>query len=191
MNQVETHPKSNPAGADQPNSEAARGDGGLAGADGTRFRRGLASLRSERGLSQAALAVRSGIARPYINALEAGRPEPTLRTLAALAQALDYSLAEVTWRVAGQPYADPGASLAQRVRMRRLALGYPRQSDFADAAGLPRATVNQVEHGRIATPRLGLLCRLAQALRCCPSELVAGLDQQAPTAKAGGRASLA
>ena len=86
-----------------------------------------------------------------------------------------------SWRrwcgsVAGRDYADPRATLGARVAQRRRALGYDRQADFASAAGVPRATLNQVERGGIPNPKLSLLVRLAAALHCCPSELVRGLD---------------
>ena len=136
----------------------------------------LARLRLGRGLTQTALAARAGIPRPYVNALEAGRHEPTVRTLTALARALDVELAALVWHVAGRDYADPRVALGARVAQRRQALGYDRQADFANAAGVPRATLNQVERGGIPNPKLSLLVRLAAALHCCPSELVRGLD---------------
>ncbi len=107
----------------------------------------LARLRIGRGLTQTALAARAGIPRPYVNALEAGRHEPTVRTLTALAGALGVELAALVWHVAGRASADPQATLGERVAQRRLALGYHRQADFASAAGVPRATLNQVERG--------------------------------------------
>ena len=146
----------------------------------------LARLRVGRGLTQTALAARAGIPRPYVNALEAGRHEPTVRTLAALARALDVELAVLVWHVAGRDYADPGAALGARVAQRRRALGYERQADFASAAGVPRATLNQVERGGIPNPKLSLLVRLAAALRCCPSELVRGLDARGADGERGG-----
>ena len=146
----------------------------------------LARLRVGRGLTQTALAARAGIPRPYVNALEAGRHEPTVRTLAALARALDVEVAALVWRVAGRDYADPGAALGARVAQRRRALGYDRQADFASAAGVPRATLNQVERGGISNPKLSLLVRLAAALRCCPSELVRGLDVRGADGERGG-----
>ena len=146
----------------------------------------LARLRVGRGLTQTALAARAGIPRPYVNALEAGRHEPTVRTLAALARALDVELAALVWHVAGRTYADPGATLGERVAQRRLALGYGRQADLASAAGVPRATLNQVERGGIPNPKLSLLVRLAAALHCCPSELVRGLDARGADGKRGG-----
>ena len=136
----------------------------------------LARLRLGRGLTQTALALRADIPRTYVNALEAGRHEPTARTLTALARALGMDLAELVWQLAGRAYTDPRATFGERVAQRRLALGYRRQADLAGAAGVPRATLNQVERGGIANPKLSLLSRLATALYCCPSELLRGLD---------------
>jgi len=132
----------------------------------------LAKLRIGRGLTQTALGLRAEIPRTYVHALEAGRHEPTVRTLKAIAHALETDLTEIVWQLVGEVYADPQATLAERVIQRRVALGYERQADFASAAGVPRATLNQVERGTISNPKLSLLCRLAKALYCCPSELV-------------------
>jgi transcriptional regulator with XRE-family HTH domain len=58
---------------------------------GTNVRR----LRVQRGVSTAELARRSDVARATLTALEAGRGNPTLETLYALARVLDVSLAEI------------------------------------------------------------------------------------------------
>jgi transcriptional regulator with XRE-family HTH domain len=55
----------------------------------------LKALREAKGLSQAALATRAKIAREYVNRLEAGRQDPSLSTLTALAKALAVPLAEL------------------------------------------------------------------------------------------------
>ena len=125
-----------------------------------------------RGLTQTALGLRAEIPRTYVHALESGHHEPTLRSLKSIAAALEIDLTEIVWQLAGEVYADPQATLAERVIQRRMALGYERQADFASVAGVPRATLNQVERGTISNPKLSLLCRLAKALYCCPSELV-------------------
>ena len=52
------------------------------------FGRRLKALREAHGMSQAALAARAGLTREYVNKLEAGRYDPTLGTLGALAKAL-------------------------------------------------------------------------------------------------------
>jgi len=53
------------------------------------FGRVLRALRERAGLSQEALAIRSGLHRTYISILERGKRSPTLDTIAVLARALD------------------------------------------------------------------------------------------------------
>ena len=48
----------------------------------------LKQLRTEKAMSQAALAKRAGLTREYVNKLEAGRQDPSLTTISALAKAL-------------------------------------------------------------------------------------------------------
>ena len=55
----------------------------------------LRRLRAERGLSTVALARNSGVARATLAQLEAGRGNPTLETLYALANTLEVALADV------------------------------------------------------------------------------------------------
>lgn len=45
-------------------------------------------LRVSKGMSQAALAKRAGLTREYVNKLEAGKQDPSLTTISALAKAL-------------------------------------------------------------------------------------------------------
>jgi transcriptional regulator with XRE-family HTH domain len=58
---------------------------------GTRVRQ----LRQKHGWSQAELAKRTQLTRVYITRLEAGRYDPTLSTLRALAKAFEVTLAEL------------------------------------------------------------------------------------------------
>ena len=60
-----------------------------------RFGARLTALRDTRGWTQVVLATRAGLARGYVNRLEAGRQEPSLTTLVALAKALRVPLAEL------------------------------------------------------------------------------------------------
>jgi transcriptional regulator with XRE-family HTH domain len=55
-------------------------------------------LREKRGLSARALSVKAGLSRAYVCKLEAGGVEPSLRTFAQLAVALEMSPYEV-WTV--------------------------------------------------------------------------------------------
>jgi transcriptional regulator with XRE-family HTH domain len=158
---------------------AAEQAGVAAGVDLVWAGRQLRTLREARGVSQAELARRTGSPRTYLIALEQGKHEPALDLLARIATALDYRLRDLLWHLAGEPFADPAAPLAARVRLRRERLGL-RPVDLAARAGTTRATISQIERGVNANPGLGLLARLAAALHCCPSEL-------APAPDAAGR----
>jgi XRE family transcriptional regulator, regulator of sulfur utilization len=48
----------------------------------------LKRLRDAKAMSQAALAKRAGLTREYVNKLEAGKQDPSLTTISALAKAL-------------------------------------------------------------------------------------------------------
>jgi len=48
----------------------------------------LKRLRTAQKMSQAALAKRAGLTREYVNKLEAGKQDPSLTTINALAKAL-------------------------------------------------------------------------------------------------------
>ncbi len=150
--------------------QGQRGDVGL-GLDLEWVGQQLRTLREARGLSQAELARRSGTPRTYLIALEQGQHEPSLALLQRLAAALGYPWRTFVWYLAGEPFADPAAPLAARVRRRRERLGL-RPAELAARAGTTRATISQIERGVNANPGLGLLVRLAAALQCCPSELV-------------------
>jgi putative transcriptional regulator len=130
----------------------------------------LRALREARGVSQAELARRTWSPRTYLIALEQGKHEPTLELLGRIASALHLPLRDLVWELAGEPFADPAAPLAVRVRLRRERLGL-RPVDLAARAATTRATISQIERGVNANPGLGLLSRLAAALECCPSEL--------------------
>jgi XRE family transcriptional regulator, regulator of sulfur utilization len=49
-------------------------------------------IRLAKGLSQAEVAKRAGLSREYINKIEAGKYDPPLSTINALAKALDVSV---------------------------------------------------------------------------------------------------
>lgn len=85
--------------ADLPNggdASANRSDAqGLLEVDGATLGRRLRELRLAAGLTQAELARRTGIHRPNIARVEAGRHTPSLETLARLAQAIGISTTRV------------------------------------------------------------------------------------------------
>jgi transcriptional regulator with XRE-family HTH domain len=65
----------------------------------TAFADVLRQLRERSGLSQEALATKSGLDRTFISLLERGQRQPTLKTMARLAQAMDISLTALSKRV--------------------------------------------------------------------------------------------
>ena len=65
----------------------------------TAFADVLRQLREQSGLSQEALATKSGLDRTFISLLERGQRQPTLKTLARLADALDTSLTALAKKV--------------------------------------------------------------------------------------------
>lgn len=154
-----------PAGPDHPPVE-------LAGThlDPQWVGRTLRALREANGLSQSELARRTGSPRTYLIAIEQGKHEPSLEVLRRIAIACGRPLRDLIWYLAGEPFADPDAPLAARVRLRRERLGL-RAADLARRAGTTRATISQIERGVNANPSLRLLTQLAAALHCCPSEL--------------------
>lgn len=55
----------------------------------------LKRIREAKGLTQSRLSEKSGVAQSFISDVEAGRAEPTLRTLRRLADALGISVAQL------------------------------------------------------------------------------------------------
>jgi transcriptional regulator with XRE-family HTH domain len=55
----------------------------------------LRRLRAQRGLSQAVVAKRAKLSREYVNKIEAGRYDPPLSTINALARALGVRVTEL------------------------------------------------------------------------------------------------
>lgn len=81
---------SGPTGAGKDTDDHASGNGinGVSAVDGARLGARLRELRLAAGLTQAELARRTGIHRPNIARVEAGRHTPSLETLARLATAI-------------------------------------------------------------------------------------------------------
>ena len=73
----------------------------------TAFADVLRQLREQSGLSQEALATKSGLDRTFISLLERGQRQPTLKTLARLAEALDTSLTALSKKVEDRLNANP------------------------------------------------------------------------------------
>lgn len=62
----------------------------------------LREQRKLKGLTQAELAERADITMRYISLMETGHRQPTITTLFALAQAMDFSLAKFTALIEAQ-----------------------------------------------------------------------------------------
>jgi len=73
----------------------------------TAFADVLRQLREQAGLSQEALATKSGLDRTYISLLERGLRQPTLKTLGRLADALDIRLTALFRRLEDRLNEDP------------------------------------------------------------------------------------
>jgi transcriptional regulator with XRE-family HTH domain len=58
----------------------------------------LAEIRRERGMTQEALSLATGVHRNYVGGIERGERSPTVATIAALADALGISLGELFTR---------------------------------------------------------------------------------------------
>lgn len=77
----------------------------------------LRAVRTERGLSQEALAEASGYHRVFIGYLEQGRRNPTLRTILDLASVLDVLPSELLARFENDlPKPSPGRAPSRRGR---------------------------------------------------------------------------
>ena len=74
---------------------------------------------------------------------------------------------EETWRFAAR-------CVGAQVKAIRIERGL-RQCDLADAVGTARSTVSRLEAGRHC-PTLVTVFEYAVALKCLPSDLVAGMD---------------
>jgi len=59
------------------------------------FGKRIRELRLERGLSQEALAFKSGMHRTYLGSVERGERNPSLKNIAAVAKALGISLSQM------------------------------------------------------------------------------------------------
>lgn len=55
----------------------------------------IREVRMEKGMTQAQLAEQSGLCRSYIMSIEAGQRNPTVKTVAAIAEALGISVKDL------------------------------------------------------------------------------------------------
>ena len=63
--------------------------------------RALREVRGDRRISQEELGLRTGVHRNYIGGIERGERNPSVTTIATLAEALDLQLSELFARVEG------------------------------------------------------------------------------------------
>jgi DNA-binding XRE family transcriptional regulator len=87
--------KASEIGQSRANNSPSSGPAALGDVDGVRLGQRLRALRLAAGLTQAELARRTGIHRPNIARVEAGRHTPSLETLARLAAAIGVSTTRV------------------------------------------------------------------------------------------------
>ncbi|MFF4398780.1 helix-turn-helix domain-containing protein [Streptomyces sp. NPDC001480] len=120
--------------------------------------------REQRGMSGSELARRAGLSKATLSQLEAGRGNPTIETLDALAIALRIPLTDLLTRdTEPGPVFVPGTELAGdevgRELLRRISSGHSleiwrlRMPARTELAGVPHAT-GTVEHLLVATGRL-------------------------------------
>ena len=65
----------------------------------TAFAEALREVREQKGISQEALAAKSSLDRTYISLLDRGQRQPTLKSIAILANALDATLTDFARRI--------------------------------------------------------------------------------------------
>ena len=110
----------------------------------------LRALRSDRDETLAQTAERAGISPQYLSEIERGRKEPSSEMIAALAGALDTTLADLTLAVTEdlRRLSRVGVGTRAAVSARRGRPGRPaRRHPRARAAGRPR-------HGRLTRRQL-------------------------------------
>jgi len=119
-------------------------------------------LRSKLKLSQSGLARRANLCCTYLSSLEAGRRNPTVDTLAALAKALDVSIAQLLESEEQETSRPRRFRLGSRIRKLRRERGLS-QAALAAAAQVDRTYLTDIERGH-RNPTLRSVARLAGAL---------------------------
>lgn len=97
--------------------------------------------RLKRGLTQSELARRAGVPRPNLSAIERGQREVSLKTVRALALALDVRAGVLVDGIAPE---GEGAGELSREAMERIAAAVIRKSPLADAK--EQALADQLKH---------------------------------------------
>lgn len=143
------------------------------------MKNGLAARRLHLGLTQAGLAARIGVSRDTISNIERGLHSPGVSLGLAIAQVVDTPLAEIFFDTP-PPFGirerngSPGnPQLATRipgkVAQRRKVVGLS-QGQLAEAVGLTRETVDNIEGGVFETSTANALA-IAAVLRTTAEEL--------------------
>jgi transcriptional regulator with XRE-family HTH domain len=144
----------------------------------------LRRVRVRRGLSQADLGVRAGLARAYVSRLETGGANPTLATIERLARAIDQlphqlikdavtypaRRADAVGKYWTEAAGDLRASLGRVVKAFRIR-AYLSQSSFAKIVGISDTHLSTIETGR-GNPSLELLRRIGEATSQRPHRFV-------------------
>ncbi|MEV4361094.1 helix-turn-helix domain-containing protein [Nonomuraea sp. NPDC004186] len=139
---------------------SGRSTSSSAAAVGAQIRR----RREQRGMSGSELARRAGLSKATLSQLEAGKGNPTIETLDALAIALRIPLTDLLARDTDPgPVFVPGTEIAEgevgRELLRRISSGHSleiwrlRMPAHTDLTGVPHAT-GTVEHLLVASGRL-------------------------------------
>jgi len=123
--------------------------------------RRLAAERQRKGVTQATVARRAGLAAEYLSRIETGRVQPTFRTVLRVAEALDVGLDRIVCpSTPRQPDPCPvsgGACMLELVRS--------------------EAVIRRGERGASFTPKeLRLLRRVADWIRTAPRDRVRALE---------------
>lgn len=133
----------------------------------TELSRRIRELRQQRGISQKELAETCGILAETLSLYEHGHTEPSVRSLAALADVLGTS---VSYLITGddRPYDFP-----DRLRELRQQRGLSIQT-LNDLCGFGHGTVYAYEHGRTSPRYLSNLRKIADVLGVPVADLIGG-----------------
>ncbi|HHV93565.1 MAG TPA: helix-turn-helix transcriptional regulator [Firmicutes bacterium] len=121
----------------------------------------IRTFREKRGLTLQEVASRSGLSRSYLSEIENGKKQPSVKTLEALAAALNVALDALLPEEGMQAEAETltGDSLGDRLRLARERKGMSL-TEAAEAAGISVSYLSEIERGQ-AQPAVDTLRVLA------------------------------
>ncbi len=64
----------------------------------------------------------------------------------------------------------------QRIKRRRIALGFTKQGKFAEKVGMSQSTLSEIERGESKLPNAENLKKIAEELKTTPSWIMYGKD---------------